>query len=371
MGKGGKGKNGGNFMTPRFLHQAIDLIENAIIITDTSGTILYLNKRAQKLFGYGVKASLGKSIGMLFLPDDLTHFLPNILKKSQLKGGYKGENLLRDRNNTRVFVRLATSLYRGENTDGNWIVFTIQDITKLKELERNYYESQRLASLGRMVEEIAHKIRNPVVSIGGFAKRISKKISQGNQLQYFKMIQEEVRSLEGIVDQVQGFATLPKSVYNKQSIREIIEGSLKSISANASRKRVLIDFEMEKPNWSPTVFIDGGLLARALRYILDNAIEAIDGEGSIHVKLFSKGHFIGIEISDSGCGISEEHLGAIFDPFFTTKPSKVGISLATAHRIIKEQGGTIQVSSKQGKGACFTIFLPKERRRKIRTGALS
>jgi len=358
-------------MTPRFLHRAIDLIQDAIIITDTSGTIHYLNKKAGELFGYGVKASIGKSIGMLFLPDDLTHFLPNILRKTQVEGGYEGENVLRDRNNTRVFVRLTTSFYRGNDRDENWIVFTLQDITKLKELERNYYESQRLASLGRMVEEIAHKVRNPVVSIGGFAKRISRTISGTDQLQYFKRIEKEISRLEGIIDQVQNFATLPKPVHKKEDIRKIIEASLESISANASQKRVVIDFEVEKPSWNPTVFIDGPFLAKALSYILDNAIEAIDGEGSIHVKLFSKDDFIGIEISDSGCGIPEENLGAIFDPFFSTKPGKVGISLATTHRIIKEQGGTIQVSSKRGKGTRFSILLPKERRRKIRTQRLS
>jgi PAS domain S-box-containing protein len=371
MGRGGKGKDGGIFMNPRFLYQAIDLIQDAIYITDASGTIHYLNKKARELFGYGIRTSIGKSIGMLFLPDDLTNFLPNILKETQAGGGYEGENLLLDRNNTRVFVRLATSLSRDKNRDEEWIVFTIQDITKMKELERNYYEYQRLASLGRMVEEIAHKIRNPVVSIGGFSKRISRKILQGTQLQYFKMIEKEIRRLEGIIDQVQNFASLPRSVYKRQDIRKIIEASMEPISANASQMQVVIDFEVEKPSGNHTAFIDGGLLTRALRYILENAIEAIDGEGSIHVKLYSKGDFIGIEISDSGCGISEEHLGAIFDPFFSTKPDKVGISLATAFRIIKEQGGTIQASSQQGKGTRFTIFLPKERRRKIRTQLLS
>ena len=371
MGRGGKEKGSGISMTPRFVRQAIDLIEDAIVITDTSATIHYLNKRARELFGHGLKASIGKSIGMLFLPDDLAYFLPNILKKTQDEGGYEGENVLRNRNNTRIFVRLATSLYRGENRDEHWIVFTIQDITKLKELERNYYESQRLASLGRMVEEIAHKIRNPVVSIGGFAKRISKGISQGNQLQYFKRIEKEISRLEGIIDQVQSFATLPKPVHKRQNIRKIIEASLESISANASQKRVVIDFEVEKPSWNPTVFIDGPLFVKALSCILHNAVEAINGEGSIHVRLFSKNDFICIEISDSGCGIPEENFGAIFDPFFSTKPDKVGISLATTHRIIKEQGGTIQVVSQQGKGTRFSIFLPRERRRKMRTQLLS
>ncbi len=138
----------------------------------------------------------------------------------------------------------------------------------------------------------------------------------------------------------------------------------------ASQEELVIDLEVEGSNWNPMPFIDGDLLARALSYILDNALEAVNEGGSIHVTLFPKDDFIGIEISDTGCGIPEEHLGAIFDPFFSTKPDRIGINLATAHRIIKEQGGTIQVSSQQGKGTSFSIFLPRDRRRRIRTHIL-
>lgn len=365
-----KGKETGVSITPGFLLRVIDLIETGIIITDSSGTMLFLNRKARKLFGYGVRASIGKSIGMIFLPDDLPYFLPNILKTTRVEGEYRGENLLRKRNETRIFVKLETSLYQVDGKGEDRIIFTMQEIEKLKELERDYLESQRLVSLGKMAEGIAHKIRNPIVSIGGFARRISRKISHGDQGHYFKRIEREIDRLEAIVDRVQEFAILPKPIHRRQNIRRIIEASLKSLSAEASQRALAIDFEVEGPNWNPMSFIDGDLFARALAYILDNALEAIEDGGTIHVKLFPKHDFIGVEISDTGCGIPEGNLGAIFDPFFSTKPDKVGMSLATAHRIIKEQGGTIQVSSRQGKGTSFSILLPKDRRRRIRTQIL-
>jgi PAS domain S-box-containing protein len=365
-----KVKEMGMSITPGFLHRAIDLIENSIIVTDISGTMLFLNKKARQLFGYDVRASIGKSVGMLFLPDDLAYFLPNILQTTRVEGEYRGENLLREKNGKRIFVKLESSLYQGEGRVGDRIIFTMQEIEKLKELERDYLESQRLASLGKMTEGIAHKIRNPIVSIGGFAKRISRKISQGDQAHYFKRIEGEIGRLESIIDQVQEFAILPKPIHRRKNVRKIIEASLKSFSARVSQKQLIIDFEVEGPHWNPMPFIDGDLLAKALSFILDNALEAIEKAGSIHVKLFPHDDSIGIEISDTGCGIPEENLGAIFDPFFSTKPDRVGINLATAHRIIKEQGGTIQVSSQQGKGTSFSILLPKDRRRRIRTQIL-
>ena len=117
-------------------------------------------------------------------------------------------------------------------------------------------------------------------------------------------------------------------------------------------------------------FVDRDLLSRALTSILNNALEAIKDGGKIHVKLFPRGDSVGIEISDTGCGIPEDNLTAIFDPFFSTKPDRVGISLTIAHRIVKEQGGTIRVKSRRGKGAIFSLFLPMDRRRKVRTQLL-
>jgi PAS domain S-box-containing protein len=364
------GKERGLSLTPGFLQRAIDLIESAIIVTDTSGTMLFLNKKAGELFGYSMRTSIGKSVGTLFLPEDLAYFLPNILKTTRVEGEYRGENLLRKKSGKRIFVKLETSLYHGKGQDGDRIILTIQEIEKFKELERDYLESQRLASLGKMAEGIAHKIRNPIVSVGGFARRISRRASQGDQSHYFKRIEREIGRLEAIMDQVQEFAILPKPIHRRKNIRKIIEASLESLSAKASQKQLVIDLEVEGPHWNPMPFIDGNLLARALSYILENAFEAIEEGGSIHVKLFPKDDFIGIEISDTGYGIPEGNLGEIFDPFFSTKPDRVGINLASAHRIIKEQGGTIQVSSQEGKGTRFSILLPKDRRRRIRTQML-
>ncbi len=353
-----------------FLRRAMDLIESAVIITDTSGNMLFLNRKARGLFGYSTKGSVGKFIGIVFLPDDLLNFLPNILKITRDEGEYRGEILLRKKNGKRIFVKLETSLYQGEGRNEGRIVFTIQDIEIIKELERDYLESERLASLGRMVERISHTIRNPMVSIGGFARRISRNLTDEDLIGYFKRIEREINRLEAIIDQVQKFTAVPKPIHRREDIREAIEVSLQSISAEASKKGVEIHLQVTDPKWHPMPFIDRELLSRALSSILDNALEAIKDAGEINVTLFPRGDHVGIEISDTGCGIPEDNLNAIFEPFFSTKPDRVGINLTIAHRIIKEQGGTIRVASQEGKGTRFSLFLPMDRRRKIRTQLL-
>jgi len=313
-----------------FLHRTIDLIESAVIVTNTSGNMLFLNRKARDLFGYSIKGPVNKSIGILFLPDDLVNFLPNILKITRNEGEYRGEILLRKKSGKRIFVKLEASLYQGERGNEGRIVFTIQDIEILKDLERDYLESQRLASLGRMVERISHTIRNPMVSIGGFARRISRNLADEDLIGYFKRIEREINRLEAIIDQVQKFAAVPKPIHRKEDIREAIEASLQSISSEASKKGVEIHLKVADPNWHPMPFIDRELLSRAISSILGNALEAMDDGGEINVRLFPRGDHVGVEISDTGCGIPEENLNAIFEPFFSTKPERVGINLTIA-----------------------------------------
>ena len=218
-----KGKERGLSIEVEFLHRAIDLIESAVIVTNTSGNMLFLNRKARDLFGYSTKGPVDKSIGILFLPDDLVNFLPNILKITRNEGEFRGEILLRKKNGKRIFVKLEASLYQGGRGNEGRIVFTIQDIEILKDLERDYLESQRLASLGRMVERISHTIRNPMVSIGGFARRISRNLADEDLIGYFKRIEREIDRLEAIIDQVQKFAAVPKPTHRQEDIREAID----------------------------------------------------------------------------------------------------------------------------------------------------
>jgi signal transduction histidine kinase len=110
-----------------------------------------------------------------FLEEDLIYFLPNIIYLSLYKNGFEGEALLRQKNGAKVFVHLYTTTFKEEGEV--FISFSFQEIQRLKKLERERLEMERWASLGMMVEEIAHQIRNPIVAIGGYTQRLLKTLS--------------------------------------------------------------------------------------------------------------------------------------------------------------------------------------------------
>jgi PAS domain S-box-containing protein len=151
-------------------HHLLDTIQVAFLLTDAHAKILYANRQIESLFGYERGEIIGQRIRLLFLDDDLMYFLPNIIYLTLYKEGFDGEALLRRKDGVKIFVRIFTTVFHEEGEI--FLTFSFHEIQRLKKLERDRLEAERWESLGRMVEEIAHQVRNPIVSIGGYAKRL-------------------------------------------------------------------------------------------------------------------------------------------------------------------------------------------------------
>src|SRR5512143_3436650 len=163
----------------RMRHHLLDTIQVALVLTDVHSKVLYANRQVENLFGYGRKEVEGQRIRLLFLDDDLLYFLPNILYMTLYQDGFDGEALLRTKDGSNVFVRLVTSLLKEEGE--TFLTFSFHEIQRLKRLEKERIPGERWESLGRMVGEIAHQVRNPIVSIGGYTKRLQKNFSPSSK----------------------------------------------------------------------------------------------------------------------------------------------------------------------------------------------
>ena len=357
-------------------HHFLDLVQVAFILTDAHSKILYSNRYTEHLFGYSREEMEGEPIRVLFLEEDLTYFLPNIIYLTLYKNGFEGEALLKQKNGTKIFVHLYTTTFKegGEV----FISFSIQEIQRLKKLERERLEMDRWASLGMMVEEIAHQVRNPVVSIGGYTQRLLKTFSPSPKGRtYLHQILQETKRLETMIQRVEEYVLIPKPTFQRQRIEEVVETVFQTFSKEAAEKGVSLNLDTGPLEGGGDFFIDRALTAKVLYNILENSIEAVTRAAigkkrrTVKVSLFGNGGNIGISISDRGEGIPKKDLGRIFEPFFSTRPDRVGLGLTFAKRVVEEQGGTIQVESRLKKGTTLTITFPKDRRRKLRLEQLS
>lgn len=354
----------------------LDSIPVALLLTDVHSKILFASRQTASIFGYEKKEIEGQRIRALFLEEDLIYFLPNIIYLTLYKEGFAGEALLRQKDGSKIFVFISTTSFK-ENGEV-FLAFTFQEIQRLKNLERRRLEVERWVSLGRMVEEIAHQIRNPIVSIGGYTKRLLKSFSSSQKSQsYLGQIFRETKRLETIIHRVEEYIRIPRPTYRKEKIQEVVESTLQTISEEAMEKEISIHFETGSLEGDRYLFMDRNLVTKTLSHILKNGIEALmlrpvsKKKMPLKITLFEEGENIGISIADKGQGISKRNLDLIFEPFFSTWPDRVGLGLTFVKRVMEEHGGKIRVESGLRKGTTITLFFPKDRRRKIRRELIS
>ncbi len=357
-------------------HHLLDLTQVAFIITDAHSKILYANRSTERLFGYPRGDMEGQRIRILFLEEDFTYFLPNIIYLTLYKNGFEGEALLRQKEGTKIFVHLVTHSFKEEGEV--FLTFSLQEIQRLKKLERERLEMERWTSLGMMVEEIAHQVRNPIVSIGGYAHRLLKVVLPSQRSRsYCDQILRETKRLEKMIQRIEEYVLLPSPTFRKEDIQEVVETALQRFSQEAIEKRIFLSLETEGLEGDGNLFIDKDLVVRALSHILDNSIEALRQRPlgkkrmTVNVALFGNGEGVGISIADKGEGIAKKNLRHIFEPFFSTRPDRVGLGLTFAKKVVEEHGGRIRVESRLKRGTTVTITFPKDRRRQVRRELIS
>ncbi len=362
--------------TPKSRHPLLDFVRVAFILTDIHSKILYANRYTEQLFGYTREEMKGQRIRILFFDEDMKYFLPNIVYLAIDKAGFDGDGLLRQKDGRGIFVHLSAASFQEEGE--TFLTFSFQEIQRLKRLEREKLELKHLASLGMIVEEVAHQVRNPIASIGGYIRRLTKApVSSPRTEAYIARILQETGRLEEIIRRMEDLIKMPRPVFQKEKILDVIERIIRPMSQEEKAKGISFGLEEGAIDGEEYFYVDGSLVTRALSHLLDNSIESVrrvkgkKDRKSIRISLFCDDENVEISISDKGEGISKRNLERIFVPFFSTRPERVGLGLTFVKKVMEEHGGRIHVDSRLHKGTTVTLAFPKDRRRPIRRGSIS
>lgn len=233
-------------------------------------------------------------------------------------------------------------------------VHVVRDVTELQHLREKLITAEKMAALGEVAAKVAHEIRNPLVSVGGFAKRLEKKL-YGNLKEYAEIIVREVERLEHILREILGFVKEARLAREKTDLAALAEEVVKLMQSDMEDRGINLVREYGEPL---EVFIDPHRVKEAIVNILTNAIQSLVGSGSIHIRTYASGSSAVIEIEDTGKGIPEDEMPNIFNPFYTTKSSGTGLGLAITNRIVQEHNGRIEVDSAVDRGTVFRVFIP-------------
>jgi signal transduction histidine kinase len=226
----------------------------------------------------------------------------------------------------------------------------------LQSMQQKLIQSEKLAALGEFAATMAHEIRNPLVSIGGYARLLQKRHREA----YARIIFEEVERLEGILSRVLAFSRIAPGDRTDEDLALLLEESHRSLRGDIDPRRVR--FEKEWTQSLPQVHCDREQIKQVFLNLVQNAMDAVEGRGTITLRTFlsseEDGMWVVGEVGDSGGGIPADILPNIFNPFFTTKQRGTGLGLAITRRIVETHGGKIEVDNRLGEGTLFRVKLP-------------
>lgn len=233
-------------------------------------------------------------------------------------------------------------------------------VSKLNDAQKELLQKEKLASMGQLAAGVAHEINNPLGTILLYSDVMYKEANENDPMRSdLKMIINETTRCKSIVADLLNFARQQKVIVQNIDIHNLLERILDRVKIQPMFQKILFDcqFNHEIPN----IQADPDQLQQVFANLLNNASESMDGEGTITLRtqMMDK-QWVEIVISDSGCGIPEEHLDRMFTPFFTTKfpGGGTGLGLSISYGIIKMHQGKISVQSVEGKGTTFTVTLP-------------
>ncbi|RUM57447.1 MAG: hypothetical protein DSY60_04615 [Persephonella sp.] len=223
-----------------------------------------------------------------------------------------------------------------------------------EELERNLFQAEKHAVLGKLSAGISHNLKNPLAVITSSAFALRRKLEKGDiekGLKLIDRIEKNSKRAEEIINKLLDY--VKPSFYSKQEInlREVVENSIDFIKSSIKGKDIDIRKELE----DITIKGDKNFIEQAIVNILLNSVEAIEKKGRIDVSLKRKNDYILLKIKDDGYGIPEDIKEHIFEPYFTTKANGTGLGLPIAKKIISEHSGEIEVKTEEGKGTEFII----------------
>jgi PAS domain S-box-containing protein len=247
-------------------------------------------------------------------------------------------------------------------------VHIARDVSELKQLREKVASVERMAALGEMAAKVAHEIRNPLLSIGGFASRLERRLEH-DQREQARIIVDEVKRLETILNSILGFVRSSrvekKTVSVNALVNDVVVFMEPSAQEHGNRIRLTIEGDL-------AVLANYDRLKEALLNLVSNANQATT-DGEITIRAYPATAMVPsaqgeteqkkevvIEVQDTGSGIHKDDINRIFDPFFTSKPLGTGLGLSITKRIIEEHGGTIDVQSTAGSGTNFIIHLMRK-----------
>ena len=236
-------------------------------------------------------------------------------------------------------------------------------IDELQSMQGKLVQGEKLSALGRLTADVAHEIRNPLTSIGGFARRLNKKLVTGTREKgYAEIIMSEVDRLERILRDVLMFSREARFEMKQQQINHVVSDLIGTFQGLCDDQSITIYTDLGES--LPDSLIDRDHVRQAVSNLISNAIDVMPEGGKLSIRTYLEElyyiEYVVVEVKDTGPGLTKDATKRMFEPFYTTKEIGVGtgLGLPICKKIMDEHYGLIFVDSEPGDGTTFKMYFP-------------
>jgi two-component system sensor histidine kinase PilS (NtrC family) len=331
------------------LHEnIIQSISGGLITTGLDGYITLANTAAQKLFERSERDFLEQPVGKLFLDP-----LP-VVDSERAHGEVR---FVASNGFCKTFRVMATTLaVPGRKTMG--YVYTFDDLTEIRRLERDLRIQDRLAAVGRLAAAIAHEIRNPLTSIAGSVSMLAgiANLSEEHR-QLLQIVTRESERLNGIITDFLAYSRGKQYQFASVDLLALLEDTLTLLEHRLVTENTGIRIERNYNVKQALTMADGNKIKQVFWNFCENAVRAMNAGGVLKVSLEQAGEDWQINFADTGPGMSRQLVEKIFEPFQSQFEGGTGLGLAIVYQIVQAHEGKVWARSKIGEGSVFVLRL--------------
>jgi PAS domain S-box-containing protein len=351
--------------TEEYLQNLIDNANDIIYTLDSTGHITFLNKMGQEITGYS------------FDPQQRAHYTAYVIQKDLAKNERHFREAMKGKPQRYATTIIAmdgrlvsallnvTPIRKGDKVVG--VLGIARDISERKQMEAQLLQASKMAAIGELAAGVAHEINNPAAIISGTAEQLQFIIEHcGDRpeeikerlLNHVNMIREQATRCKRITQGLLNFARRTDVHTADVNVAKLIKETLALVNNRIQTERKKVEIRL--PSRLPALQADPHQLEQVFLNLVNNALDAVDEDGTVTIEVMAKNKSVIIDVADDGPGIPEEDLKRVFDPFFTNKPvgKGTGLGLSICFGIVQRMNGEISVESDAGRGAKFTVCLP-------------
>ena len=337
-----------------FNEHVIESLTSGLATTDPEGRVRTFNRTAEAITGHTASSVIGMSVfDVLQLPPDLREWL-----REDYVGDRRFDLSFTTVHDQRIEVGLSAGPLNIPHGRGGFL-FTFQDVTKIKKLEREALLQQRLAAVGELAAGIAHEIRNPLASMSGSIQILRQDLSlTEEQAQLMSIVLRESERLNETIKSFLAYARPQRFSTVRLDVRHVITDTA-LLLRNSAECREVHSIDIDVPDQEVWFEADEGQVRQIVWNLATNGLRAMPTGGRLRLRASQLEDDVLIRVEDEGTGMSDQELDGLFQPFRGSFARGTGLGLAIVHRIVTEYGGTIQVRSEPSRGTRIDVLLPR------------